>query len=143
MKPVTVKYIDGGVFQSVEETSPGKIKIGETCVVLKRADFAELKQAQNELKAIYKAAKVTEVGIKHRETVISDLLNEAAAYMADCGGGPNETWWKRYFLIDGAHMIQTEDGWMNGATKSVYEPSEILDEVNAPEATYPEHKEAK
>lgn len=70
------------------------------------------------------------------------LLAEAAIHMADYGTAPNETWCKRFFLLEGSHMILTEDGWERGSLKpEMAKDAErhglplsefILDEVNAP-----------
>lgn len=63
-----------------------------------------------------------------------DLLRQAAGCMAENETSPNNEWCKRFFLLDGSHMILTDEGWDHGAHKAQYEKdgAEILDEVNAP-----------
>lgn len=70
------------------------------------------------------------------------LLLEASGEFVDNETAPNPTWWKRYFLLDGAHMILTDEGWEPGDAKPAYEAQAkeemwplsdyIRDEVNAP-----------
>lgn len=48
------------------------------------------------------------------------LLDEAAEHMGDAETAPNGTWWKRYFLLTGSHMILTDEGWESGSGKAEY-----------------------
>jgi len=49
---------------------------------------------------------------------------------------PDENWLRDYYLINGDHMVLTEEGWipaeMNTREYTGAEPCEVLDEVNAP-----------
>lgn len=45
---------------------------------------------------------------------------------------PDAKWFKEYFSLTGEHMILTEEGWEPGGAREVYQPGEVLDEVNAP-----------
>lgn len=70
------------------------------------------------------------------------LLHEASNYFSDNETAPNEKWWKQFFLLDGAHMILTDEGWESGCGKEQYEKDAkedgvplsdfIRDEVNSP-----------
>jgi hypothetical protein len=58
------------------------------------------------------------------------LLSEASEHMTDKETVPNANWNKRLFLLDGSHMILTEDGWDVGSNRDAYRDDQILDEVN-------------
>lgn len=68
-------------------------------------------------------------------------LLERAAECFD-GGGPDKNWFREYFILTGAHMILTDEGWQSGEVKEelakeAQENGEdvsdwVLDEVNAP-----------
>lgn len=49
---------------------------------------------------------------------------------------PDATWYRDYYVLTGAHMILTDEGWTPGDCKQGliedYDESAILDEVNAP-----------
>lgn len=72
------------------------------------------------------------------------LLNKTAEVFSHTEEAPWPWWWKEYFLIDGAHMILTDEGWESGDGKEDYERQAIAegvplsdfikDEVNAPAA---------
>ena len=67
-----------------------------------------------------------------------DLLDRAAAHMAD-RSAPDSEWWKEYFLLTGEHMVLTDEGWEPGEVKGSYlqeDPTWTpLDEVNGSMAT--------
>lgn len=50
--------------------------------------------------------------------------------------GPDENWWRDFYLLTGDHMVCTNEGWipahMNTKKYTGYPPEEIMDEVNAP-----------
>lgn len=49
---------------------------------------------------------------------------------------PDPHWYRDYYVLTGAHMILTDEGWTPGDCKQGliedYDESAILDEVNAP-----------
>jgi hypothetical protein len=40
--------------------------------------------------------------------------------------------WRDYWEYSGEHMIMLDEGWISAAEKDMYDPEEILDEINAP-----------
>lgn len=77
-----------------------------------------------------------------KQAEAAKLLQEAGTYFVDVEDAPEGDWFKRFFILDGAHMILTEEGWEHGSAKPQmaedakeqgFPLSEfILDEVNAP-----------
>lgn len=69
-----------------------------------------------------------------------NLLERAAERFDEVA--PDKNWFREYFILTGAHMILTAEGWQSGEVKEelVKEAQEngedvsdwILDEVNAP-----------
>lgn len=80
--------------------------------------------------------------IEEKLELAKKLLSEASDYFSDNESAPNGTWWKQFFILDGAHMILTEEGWESGEVKAsiikdcieneVPITEAIRDEVNAP-----------
>lgn len=67
----------------------------------------------------------------------ADCLRAMLEVVADLNdAGPDENWFRDYYLITGEHMQLTEEGWvpaeMNTREYTGEDPAEILDEVNTP-----------
>ena len=64
------------------------------------------------------------------------LLEEVETHLIETEECPNGTWFRRYFLLTGDHMILTDEGWEPGEAKQSYldagDADAIQDEINIP-----------
>ncbi len=66
-------------------------------------------------------------------TLAMGLLERAVATEMSA---PDKTWFQEYFSLTGEHMILTDEGWETGGAREIYQPGEVLDEINAPVRNY-------
>jgi hypothetical protein len=73
------------------------------------------------------------------QTKIDSCLRLLAAIEDFFDWAPDPHWWRDYFILTGAHMVLTEEGWLpaecNTREATGADPMEVLDEVNAPGAS--------
>lgn len=62
------------------------------------------------------------------------MVNQLEEWRED--HAPDHNWFRDLFLLTGAHLVLTEEGWIPAEANTLdatgFEPMEILDEVNAP-----------
>lgn len=65
-----------------------------------------------------------------------DLLERAEICMSSADTSPDKTWYRELFVLNGEHMVLTEEGWIpadqNTREVTGVDPVEIFDEVNKP-----------
>jgi hypothetical protein len=74
-------------------------------------------------------------------TAPRQVLDHIEAILGDFEMCPDPGWWKEMFLVTGQHMILDDEGWWPGEAKHLYDPEDILDEVNEP-VFVPQHNDS-
>ncbi len=130
--------------------------IAESLPTIDAADAAILLREVSSLRGKLEAAERRESHWNERETELTDkfvgaeaelvvlraqrlaamgLLERAEGRLAD-DSPPDAIWWRDVFLLTGAHMVLTDEGWQEGGNKAgliaEYGADVIEDEVNAP-----------
>ena len=93
----------------------------------------ELKDFRNLGKALDVKGAEKEAAVANRAyQEAKELLDQVAALVAEgFVEEPLPGWWKRYYRLDGRHMVLTEIGWLS--PDDLPPELTVLEEINAPE----------